>query len=1661
MFTSTELNDHLKTSNTIKTASAVYVEWNMNDPDNIERLGNYRNRPEDPDSQFYKAPSNYDFQDTGGFYTGATDCDITVQGGVDSADNPIMFTSTKENMKLLYSLEDCTKPYRPRSGINKVLYLGTMGASAGSNQYIDSIKTHQAAEDQLTTVNIARRPRYYISSRDDQFKYWTSYRTEVIPTVSVGATTPTTTVERGISKKNADNLYPIDDAAPFMVYKTEVPVNRVVLKMQTNTGDIDLGPFRFGNNPPVADPLFGQANRTVPRNWKIDVLKDNSWVTVKTFDEYSTKPDGTPLIGSDGHVEISYGLIIPKDHQDRFSYAGEVSNSNLLPDPNYVPIGYAWLVKPNVGDIGLLYIANGGGWDISVPVYRWDVSSDPLSITSQFVTKFVNPDSFLDISGNTVYREFEYIRGVRVVVDYMNKNNSTFDLIEISSRMVGDITELTSSFNITKTISDLGNNSIPVGSLLASTGTIEIFDPELAFNENNVDSILSNHISMPAKFLFYDIVREVGNYDYWIPVKTLYSEGFPQSGENPANITIQMRDMFAYLESMPAPQLLMTDVSLSYAVSMMLDYVGFSNYTFKRVVGYNELVMPYFFVAPDTNCAEVLQQLAVASQSAMFFDEYNNLVVMSKEYMLPNEGERNVDVVLYGSKVEGDPNLPNIINLASREKRVYNSGQIDYTTRYIQRSIGDQNSVNKIDQYKQYVYKPSLLWEVAGTEAKQTINEIGAEAGGYTLSAVPLNSRLTQELPYVSNNKIYNNVIDLGEGVYWLSKYFGYFYANGEIIRFDAIEYSVQNLADPVWISSNKEYQDYFSNLKFNGKMYPTGNVRIWTEPEYEEVNGETRMKDGPVSKSGRGQFGTAVVQHLAGLTEDTYWTSNDNLRGCYQDAENYLFNMAEYVSYPSDLSKTSPAGTGIDSSTTSKSVAEKSTRNGVIKNFLSERFYTDNEINYFKSANTGTIQSSALVFTGPQSFASNTKPSNMVSYVCKDLAVDANLPRYQHFGTRLRIIGKIESGTSYTQTPSGMYSIYSIPALTSSTNTSINNSTQDVKIYGGSGGVGFGINSETNAGYYFEIAALTVDNIDQYTSTQTSAGFNILSTPAPKCVNGVVTVYTDFKITYQVGQTVIITGLVDAKDQTNTRTALNGEYKITAINNDNKSFQYTIPSSTLNTTSITGGTVSIDMSGAANIANMFFYKVVSDSKSNTVSSYSVSSKVLTVKTASACKFVVGDIVSINVNNANVGTATAKGIYTVKSVTNNTITFDTTYGSTISNTVPVAPNNTIELAYPQAIPYKLWSGLGKINVDDGNFTGQYRFTGEQDTTVYDLSVEYVNVGTARRFYLYVNEKQVATVDDTDPLAEYSNMALFTRGSSRIMFENIYALANSYSKNSSFTVASGISKVFGDTEVNATEALRQYALSGMIQQTYLSSISSLGHPPYAIYFDEFGTIMRECAYMNIKYDRAWPSLYSKMMKTYNRVKGYSVSGFYGGAYSADFLIFNCTDSNLNLDDTSGNYLRIMGIAFTQNTTYTLTVDDYFKKRANLSDPVIGTNGLMLNPNRVQQEYDRIRNSRMKYGNSEFTLETPYIQTTDVAEDTFGWIIDKISKPKKLVGVNTFATQTVQLGDIVSFNYTDPNSGIDVIAPTTMKFVVYNISYQKSSQGLSTTLYVVEV
>ena len=89
-----------------------------------------------------------------------------------------------------------------------------------------------------------------------------------------------------------------------------------------------------------------------------------------------------------------------------------------------------------------------------------------------------------------------------------------------------------------------------------------------------------------------------------------------------------------------------------------------------------------------------------------------------------------------------------------------------------------------------------------------------------------------------------------------------------------------------------------------------------------------------------------------------------------------------------------------------------------------------------------------------------------------------------------------------------------------------------------------------------------------------------------------------------------------------------------------------------------------------------------------------------------------------------------------------------------------------------------------------------------------------------------------------------------------------------------------------------------------------------------------------------------------------------------------------------------------------------------------------------------------------------MDTPYIQSKDDAEALLGWIVNKTIDPKNAIGLDIFATPTIQLGDIVSIYYKNSNDE-DIIASESKRFVVYNIEYARSAQGPTMKLYCYEV
>ena len=169
----------------------------------------------------------------------------------------------------------------------------------------------------------------------------------------------------------------------------------------------------------------------------------------------------------------------------------------------------------------------------------------------------------------------------------------------------------------------------------------------------------------------------------------------------------------------------------------------------------------------------------------------------------------------------------------------------------------------------------------------------------------------------------------------------------------------------------------------------------------------------------------------------------------------------------------------------------------------------------------------------------------------------------------------KLNMSTSWSRIPSRAYSTY---VTFDPNNGEIDNNPDTYSMYtvdGGAGGVDILEWYESHPGPFYVF--LSYDKFGMEGSKSYSGKVaRILATPKPTCTSNEVTVYTENPFDFQVGEKVVISGLTDENNPTNTATPLNGSYYITQVAEDKKSFKYSITASpSLTTLSSTGGVAS------------------------------------------------------------------------------------------------------------------------------------------------------------------------------------------------------------------------------------------------------------------------------------------------------------------------------------------------------------------------------------------------------------------------------------------------------------------------------------------------------
>ena len=238
--------------------------------------------------------------------------------------------------------------------------------------------------------------------------------------------------------------------------------------------------------------------------------------------------------------------------------------------------------------------------------------------------------------------------------DASNNIPMSLELIEISPRLEVDVTSYASSFNIQSSIGDSTLFGLPMGTMVAGAGSVDLSNEDGQFLFTSILSA-NKMLNEDVKFSFYQKVYLPPEYSpgggetFNIPLGVLYSNKWNIG--NDYSISVNLEDGMKFLRQLSAPDIIIPSrAALSAIILMILDNVGITGYEFKTssnlrnrdgelndvILKEEDTILKNFFCKKEQTVAEVLEQLAIATQCAIFYDVSGKLNVLTKERLMEN-----------------------------------------------------------------------------------------------------------------------------------------------------------------------------------------------------------------------------------------------------------------------------------------------------------------------------------------------------------------------------------------------------------------------------------------------------------------------------------------------------------------------------------------------------------------------------------------------------------------------------------------------------------------------------------------------------------------------------------------------------------------------------------------------------------------------------------------------------------------------------------------------------------------------------------------------------------------------------------------------------------------------------------------------------------------
>ena len=430
-----------------------------------------------------------------------------------------------------------------------------------------------------------------------------------------------------------------------------------------------------------------------------------------------------------------------------------------------------WQTPPNLNDAGAL--------SISTTVSKITVTMFFRSINSEF-------DSYSSTS--------------------VTKDLNRMQVIEISPRLEIDLTNLTESISIDKSL-DSDNSVLPISSLNTNDANIRFTGipglngdtvvPIFSMQSTQSTTILANILRKNVKMYLGYILSSYTNMggspttsNTYIPGGVFYSDDWQESDMQ--SVSVQAYDVSRFLQTLQVSDYVANLKTVFEVITNILDLSGFTDYDYDSLYNVcNDKNSPmdlsyYYCNSQDTTILDALNDIFMAYQIGAYIDEYGIMKFLSLKNLLSNQtpaisiSDYNIVESGYSSSVSAKPGKVSL----------------RYQAPQIKQSPSLQNVSNiEIKKSPSFVITTSndVVW------SQQTIDSVGF-------------NYLNEDMGELAN-KYKLNVNDLLDIFHTFNiSSNGYAFIENEVVSFEYKEFTISN-------SNGSETVRVKNNLELNAEI--------------------------------------------------------------------------------------------------------------------------------------------------------------------------------------------------------------------------------------------------------------------------------------------------------------------------------------------------------------------------------------------------------------------------------------------------------------------------------------------------------------------------------------------------------------------------------------------------------------------------------------------------------------------------------------------------------------------------------------------------------------------------------------------------------------------------------------------------------------------------